>query len=184
MIFRPALPGDTPVWVALSHPAFNPRCVQRSLTVPTSVSLVTVITSEVGERKLITGEDWNDYFREQYGYDNVNWDTAFSSPNDIADMPSSVTRMNPDGLQWYLNQNGIETTPLGQGHLAGIAYENGGGFNAHYNSDYGATYVQYHPGSGHHGEGAYYKVSSGNSFSYSGKSTGTQRFKLDGTVMK
>ena len=50
------------------------------------------------QRVLITGEDWNAYFREQYGYDNVNWDTAFNSPNDIADMPSSITRMNPDGL--------------------------------------------------------------------------------------
>ena len=136
------------------------------------------------ERTLLTGEDWNDYLREQYGYENVNWDTAFSSTNDIADMPSSVTRMNPDGLNWYLNQNGIKTTPLGQGHLAGVPYESGGGFNAHYDSDYGATYVQYHPGSGHHGKGAYYKVSSGNSFSYSGKITGTQRFNLDGTVMK
>lgn len=99
-------------------------------------------------------------------------------------MPSSVTRMSPDGLNWYLNQNGIKTTPLGQGHLAGVPYESGGGFNVHYDSAYGATYVQYHPGSGYHGEGAYYKVSSGNSFSYSGKTTGTQRFKLDGTVMK
>ena len=43
--------------------------------------------------------------------------------------------MNPDGLNWYLNQNGIKTTPLGQGHLAGVPYESGGGFNAHYDSD-------------------------------------------------
>ena len=141
-------------------------------------------TPNCAGKTLLTGEDWNDYFREQYGYENVNWDTAFSSPNDIADMPSSVTRMNPDGLNWYLNQNGINTTPLGQGHLLGVPYESGGGFNAHYDSDYGATYVQYHPGSGHHGEEAYYKVSSGNTFSYSGKTTGTQRFRLDGTVME
>lgn len=99
-------------------------------------------------------------------------------------MPSSVARMNPEGLNWYLNQKGIEVKPLGQGHLAGVPYDNGGGFNVHFNSKYGAAYVQYHPGDGHHGEGAYYKVSSGNEFSYSGKKTGTQRFNLDGTVMK
>lgn len=117
-------------------------------------------------------------------YDNVNWDTAFSSLNDIAEMPSSVTRMNPEGLRWYLEHNGIETTALGQGHLAGIPYENGGGFNGHYTSNHGSTYVQYHPGEGHHGKGAYYKVSSGNVFAYSGKLTGTQRFRMDGTVIQ
>ena len=136
------------------------------------------------KENLLTGEEWNSYFREKYGYDNVNWDTAFSSPNDIADIPSNVTRMNPDGLNNYLNKNGIETKPLGQGHLSEVPYENGGGFNAHYNSNYGETYIQYHPGNGHHGEKAYYKVSSSNTFSYSGKETGTQRFNLDGTVMK
>lgn len=91
--------------------------------------------------------------------------------------------MNPDGLYNYFNQNGLVTTALGDGHLAGIPYEEGGGFNVHYNSDYGSTYVQYHPRDGHHGEGAYYKVSSGNTYSYSGKRSGTQRFRLDGTVM-
>ena len=136
-------------------------------------------------RKLVTGEDWNEYFREQYGYENVNWDTAFSSPNEIIDMPSIITRMNPDGLYDYFNRVGLQTTPLGDGSLAGRNYEEGGGFNVHFNSDkYGSAYVQYHPGNGWHGEGAYYKVSSGNTFYYSGTRTGTQRFRLDGTVME
>ena len=144
-------------------------------------------------RELMTGEDWNDYFREKYGYDNVNWDTAFSSPNDIIDTPSSITRMNPNGLHEYLNKNGIETKSLRYGHLKGVSYEEGGGFNGNFYSkdypnvslkDYGESYVQYHPGDGHYGKGAYYKVSSNNKFSYTGKETGTQRFYLDGTVIK
>ena len=143
-----------------------------------------LVKDAVDTERLITGEDWNNYFREQYGYDNVNWDTAFSSPNDIIDTPSSITRMNPNGLNEYLTQNGIETKPLGQGSLSGVPYENGGGFHARYNSNYGEAYVQYHPGNGHHGEGAYYKVSLSNTFSYYGNETGTQRFHLDGTVMK
>ena len=42
----------------------------------------------------MSGEEWNNYLRERYGYDNVNWETAFDSPIDIIDIPSSVTRMN------------------------------------------------------------------------------------------
>ena len=150
-------------------------------------------TAEKLTEDLITGEDWNNYFREKYGYDNVNWDTAFSSPNDIIDMPSSITRMNPNGLNEYLNKNGIETKPLGDGHLKGIPYEKGGGFKGNFYprdypsvnlKDYGESYVQYHPGDGHHGKEAYYKVSSSNIFSYTGVETGTQRFYLDGTVME
>ena len=36
------------------------------------------------------------------------------SPNDIIDMPSRVTDMNPNGLINYLQNSGLEVNPLGQ----------------------------------------------------------------------
>ena len=72
-------------------------------------------------RTLITGADWNNYFREKYGYDQVNWKTAYDSPNDIIEMPSRVTDMNPNGLYNYLQAENLNVEPLGQGVNKGIS---------------------------------------------------------------
>ena len=48
--------------------------------------------------------------------------------------------------------------PLSGGNLAGIEYENGGGYNIRFGGD---RYVQYHPEEYSHHEGAYYKTSRG-----------------------
>ena len=49
---------------------------------------------------------------------------------------------------------------LGKGRLAGIPYEQGGGISMHAPNG-SSIYIQYHPGSGHHGVMPYYKISSG-----------------------
>ena len=123
------------------------------------------------------------YFREKYGYDKVNWETAYDSPNDIIEMPSKVTDMNPDGLYNYLQAEKLDIEPLGQGVNEGEPFSEGGGYNVHFDSKYGASYIQYNPFSSHHKGIPYYKVSSGNIFEYSGKRTGIQRFTLDGKVL-
>jgi len=92
-------------------------------------------------RTLITGDDWNNYFREKYGYDQVNWETAYDSPNDIIEMPSRVTDMNPNGLYNYLQAEKLNIEPLGQGVNKGISFSKGGGYNVHFNSKYGASYI-------------------------------------------
>ena len=93
-------------------------------------------------RRAMGGEDWNSCFREKYGYENVNWETAFDSPNDIIEMPSSVTRMNPEGLYNYLNESGLGISPLERGGNAGISFHEGGGFNVHFRTQYGNSYIQ------------------------------------------
>lgn len=135
-------------------------------------------------QSMMLGDDWNNYFRETYGYENVNWETAFRSPNDIIEMPSIVTRMNPEGLYNYLNESGLAVTPLGQGTNAGISFWEGGGYNVHFRTQYGDSYIQYNPSCKYHGSVPYYKVSSGNAFSYMGSETGTQRFYLNGDIVK
>ncbi len=71
---------------------------------------------------------------------------------------------------------------MGRGENAGISFP-GGGYNTHFRTQYGDSYIQYNPSSVHHGGVPYYKVSSGNAFSYTGSLTGTQRFYLNGEVM-
>ena len=139
--------------------------------------------SNLYSQSIMLGDDWNNYFRETYGYENVNWETAFDSPIDIIEMPSSVTRMNPKGLYNYLGKSSLDMGPLGRGENAKISFLEGGGYNAHFRTQYGNSYIQYNPSSIHHSGEAYYKVSSGKTFSYMGVKTGIQRFNLDGGIM-
>ncbi len=114
----------------------------------------------------------------------MNWETAFASPNEIIDMPSRVTDMNPKGLFNYLKNSGLEVNPLGRGANKGIPFDEGGGYNVHFETSYGDSYIQYNPSSSHHDGLPYYKVSSGNIFEYTGERTGTQRFFLSGQIVK
>ena len=45
------------------------------------------------QKKLITGGEWNSYFKETYGSQNVIWENAVNSIDEIIDTPSLVTRM-------------------------------------------------------------------------------------------
>ncbi len=50
-------------------------------------------------------------------------------PNDIIEMPSSITGMNLERVYNYLNESGLDIGPLGQGENAGISFLEGGGYN-------------------------------------------------------
>ena len=115
------------------------------------------------------GDDW---FNEKYGQDNVSWNTA--SIDSIIDTPRTITQFSPTQVMEVAKSNGWSVTPLGKGSLAGIPYEDGGGFSIR--APNGASeYIQYHPGSGHHGGLPYYKVFSG--------PNGTIRYYLNGEII-
>ena len=118
------------------------------------------------------GEDWHKYFNEIYGQENVMWESA--SIEDIIDLPSTILEFSPDQVINLAKNNGWPIGPLGQGSLAGIPYENGGGFGIHAPNGR-SEYIQYHPGGGHHGESPYYKVSSG--------PNGIRRYFIGGEVL-
>lgn len=106
----------------------------------------------------MTGGDWHNYFNENYGADNVTWESA--SIQDIIDMPSKITDFSPKQISNLASRNGWTVEPLGKGRLAGIPYEQGGEISMHAPNG-SSIYIQYHPGSGHHGVMPYYKISSG-----------------------
>ena len=117
----------------------------------------------------VTGGDWHNYFNENYGADNVTWESA--SIQDIIDMPSKITDFSPKQISDLARRSGWTVGPLGKGSLAGITYEQGGGISMHAPNG-SSIYIQYHPGGGHHGVMPYYKVSSGKN--------GTVRYYING----
>lgn len=64
--------------------------------------------------------------------------------------------------------HGVDVKPLSKGSLKGKTYEDGGGYKVSGKQD--GQYLQYHPDSGSHHNGEYYKLSSGK--------TGTQRYDM------
>ena len=66
----------------------------------------------------VTGGDWHNYFNENYGADNVTWESA--SIQDIIDMPSKITDFSPKQISNLSSRNGWTVEPLGKGRLAGI----------------------------------------------------------------
>ena len=66
----------------------------------------------------VTGGDWHNYFNENYGADNVTWESA--SIQDIIDMPSKITDFSPKQISNLASRNGWTVEPLGKGRLAGI----------------------------------------------------------------
>ncbi|MFR3730682.1 PAAR-like protein [Lacrimispora sp.] len=116
----------------------------------------------------MSGEKWNADFKSKYGKENVTWNTAANSMDDVLDMPSNVTRLTPNQLAEMAKSEGWSVGPLGKGGKAGIPFEQGGGFSMHYED----AYIQYHPGGGHHGALPYFKISTGK--------VGTVRYYING----
>ncbi|WMJ23149.1 hypothetical protein RBG61_00390 [Paludicola sp. MB14-C6] len=119
-----------------------------------------------------TGEEWNQYFKEKYSAENVTWETA--SIRNIVNMPSKITSFSPQQVANLAKSSGWSVEPLGKGSLAGVPYEEGGGFSMRAPNG-GSEYIQYHPGGGHHGSSPYYKISSG--------PNGTVRYDINGGMI-
>ena len=67
------------------------------------------------DKKLITGEDWNSYFRKTYGDKNVTWENPVNSIDEIIDTPSLVTRFQPKQLAEFAEESGWKVGPLKNG---------------------------------------------------------------------
>ncbi|MDK8193132.1 RHS repeat-associated core domain-containing protein [Paenibacillus sp. UMB7766-LJ446] len=93
--------------------------------------------------------------------------------DDILTDPGKLKGVKPDELHKYLKENGFKPEPLSSGSQKGVTFENGGGFKVNWGGD---RILQYHPGSRHHGNVPYYKISSG--------TTGTNRYDMQGNLIK
>ncbi|WP_227775088.1 hypothetical protein [Paenibacillus sp. NAIST15-1] len=94
--------------------------------------------------------------------------------DDILNDPSKLKGIKPDELHKYLKDNGYNPTALNKSEkYKGIPFEEGGGFRVHWGGD---RILQYHPGSRHHGDIPYYKLSSGKS--------GTKRYDMNGHLIE
>lgn len=123
----------------------------------------------------VSGKDWNNYFKEKYGSANVRWKDPIKSINDAIDMPSLLSGTNPEDIVEIAIREGWIVQPLKKGSKSGLLFSEGGGYSM--NAPSGSSlYIQYHPGGGHHGQGAYYKVSS--------PKNGTIRINIEGGVLE
>lgn len=93
-----------------------------------------------------------------------------SLASDLAQHPQRLVSFTPEKLVAELEKEGLEIKPLARGSLKGIPFEQGGGFKVNFED---GGLLQYHPVSGSHHGGAYYKISTGKG--------GTKRYGLDGT---
>ncbi|MBC1486127.1 hypothetical protein HB897_07800 [Listeria seeligeri] len=128
-------------------------------------------------KQTVSGEKWNNYFKEKYGAEKVRWKNPVKSINEVIDMPSLLKSAHPEDIAEIAKQAGWTVQPLKKGSKKGLSYSESGGYsmNAPAGSG-GSLYIQYHPGGGHHGANAYYKVSS--------PKNGTIRIDLEGRVLE
>ncbi|MBR2422599.1 MAG: hypothetical protein IKB09_09685 [Oscillospiraceae bacterium] len=87
----------------------------------------------------------------------------------LANYPKRLASFTPAKLLAELEAAGFEVKPLMQGHLKGIAFEDGGGFKVNFED---GGILQYHPERGSHHNGAYYKIATGKG--------GRKRYDTDG----
>ena len=98
---------------------------------------------------------------------------SLNSLDDFINNPSLLNSLSPSELYDYLIIKGYNPQPLSGGSLAGISFEDGGGFKVNWGGD---RILQYHPSGGHHGGVSYWKISSG--------ATGTQRYDMNGNLIR
>ena len=73
--------------------------------------------------------------------------------------PLLLKDVSPETLYCFLEKQGYTILPFAQSKtLTGIHYKDGGGFKVNWGGD---RILQYHPATGSHHNGAYYKISSG-----------------------
>ena len=86
--------------------------------------------------------------------------------------PRKLRERTPSGWYGLFQENGYGPRPLGRGSLAGVAFEDGGGYRVNWDSN---KLFLYHPEKRSHHGGAYYKLSSG---------VKTARYDLNGMPLK
>ncbi|WP_185637495.1 hypothetical protein [Listeria farberi] len=90
-------------------------------------------------------------------------------------MPSLLSGTNPEDIVEIAIREGWIVQPLKKGSKSGLLFSEGGGYSE--NAPSGSSlYIQYRPGGAHHGQGAYYKVSS--------PKNGTIRINIEGGLLE
>lgn len=114
----------------------------------------------------VSGEQWNSYFKEKYGAENVQWKTPVKSVSQIMDIPSVLWNTNPNDIAEMMKKEGWTVTTLKKGDSANSPYLEGGGYsmNPPVGSSGSSQCIQYYPGGGRHGDRTHYKMSKPNSF--------------------
>lgn len=88
------------------------------------------------------------------------------SVDNIIDNPNILREMRLNEVMNLAKIDGWTVSPLGKGSLKGVPYAEGGGISIRKIGPKGEptdSYIQWHPGGGHHGDSPYWKVSSGKS---------------------
>ena len=78
--------------------------------------------------------------------------------DELLSNPKLLAKATPTEWFNFLKSAGHNPSPLSGGSKKGISFENGGGFKVTWGGD---RLLQFHPGGGHHGSRAYWKISSG-----------------------
>ncbi|EDO1185890.1 hypothetical protein FQS08_00005, partial [Listeria innocua] len=150
---------------------FGVAAARNNLTVSNTKKFKTNFDAE----NPVSGKAWNNYFKEKYGAANVRWKDPIKSINEAIDMPSLLSGTNPEDIVEIAIREGWIVQPLKKGSKSGLLFSEGGGYSM--NAPSGSSlYIQYHPGGGHHGQGAYYKVSS--------PKNGTIRINIEGGLLE
>lgn len=76
----------------------------------------------------------------------------------IRENSGALKDFTPESMYDLLQQSGMNPMPLSKGSLKGKKFQDGGGFKVNFGGD---GEFQYHPDSGSHHDGAYWKVSGG-----------------------
>jgi len=101
--------------------------------------------------------------------------TKFSL-NTFITTPRQLINASPAHWYAFFKKQGFNPRPLGKGYHVGIPFEQGGGFRVNWGS---GNYLQFHPGSIHHANIPYWKVS-WSSGGPPGQASGTIRFDIFG----
>ena len=104
---------------------------------------------------------------------NGNGLNSINNLDDLLPNPDYLSGISGNELYDYLTKNGYDVQPLSRGSYKGIPFEEGGGFKVNWGGD---RILQYHPENLSHHNGAYFKISSGE--------TGTIRIDLNGNIIE
>ena len=142
----------------------------RQLTYNTGQVLLAGVTFGAGKKVFVAGG----YLFKSAG--GTIYKVTVTNLNAFVTNPKLLLAGTPAEWHNFFKHQGFNPRPLGHGSVAGIPFESGGGFRVNWGS---GNYLHFHPGSIHHGNVPYWKVS-WSSGGPPGKASGTVRFDMHG----
>lgn len=115
------------------------------------IEMAEAITAEA-EHKTPQRRSMEASIREQAGHARNTLSDA------IRENARALKEFTPESMYSLLEQSGMKPQPLSKGRLKGIRFQDGGGYKVNFGGD---GELQYHPETGSHHDGAYWKISGG-----------------------